>query len=261
MRALAKKKTQWKEDLFFAVKCALQKLSKYYSKVTPTSGILLITARILDPFWKLRSFRKWDKGMDINPEDETSYTKQYQEAFLKSVENESCAKHRYLPVTKPENTLNNNFSTFTMASRSIQSSYDPYDLCSDDDEFRMPNNVAETTPGRSDRAVRLLTATRLHFYSAPELLQNWGQINQNLNDYHSDSMEISSTFWLPDITDWWRQQEETHSKYADLSIVARDIFSITHHGVGVENSLSLGRDMIGGGSQKPNARPFGKTLY
>jgi hypothetical protein len=28
MRALAKKKTQWKEDLFFAVKCAGQKLSK-----------------------------------------------------------------------------------------------------------------------------------------------------------------------------------------------------------------------------------------
>jgi len=93
MRALAKKKTQWKEDLFFAVKCAWQKLSKYYSKVTPTSGILLIAACILDPFWMLRSFRKWDKGMDINPEDETSYTEQYQEVFLKSVENESCAKH------------------------------------------------------------------------------------------------------------------------------------------------------------------------
>jgi len=31
MRALAKKKTQWKEDLFFAVKCAWQKLSKYYT--------------------------------------------------------------------------------------------------------------------------------------------------------------------------------------------------------------------------------------
>jgi hypothetical protein len=29
MRALAKKKTQWKEDLYFAVKVACQKLSKY----------------------------------------------------------------------------------------------------------------------------------------------------------------------------------------------------------------------------------------
>jgi len=58
-------------------------------------------------------------------------------------------------------------------------------------------------------------------------------------------MEISSTFWIPDIPDWWRQQEETHSKYADLSNVARDIFSIIPHGVGVEASFSLGRDVIG----------------
>jgi hypothetical protein len=94
MRALAKKMTQWKEDLFFAVKCAQQKLSKYYTEVTPTTRMLLITAHILDLFRKLRSFRKWDKGMDINPEDETSYTAQYQEAFLKYVEKEYCAKHR-----------------------------------------------------------------------------------------------------------------------------------------------------------------------
>jgi hypothetical protein len=58
-------------------------------------------------------------------------------------------------------------------------------------------------------------------------------------------MEISSTFWIPDITDWWRQPEETHSKYANLSIVTRDIFSIIPHGVGVEASFSLGQDVIG----------------
>jgi hypothetical protein len=58
-------------------------------------------------------------------------------------------------------------------------------------------------------------------------------------------MEFSSTFWIPDITDWWRQQEETHPKDADLSNVARDIFSIMLHGVGVEASFSLGRDVIG----------------
>jgi hypothetical protein len=68
---LAKKKTQWKKDLFFAVKCAQQKLSKYYTEVTPTTGMLLITAHILDPFCKLRSLMNWDKGMDINPDDET----------------------------------------------------------------------------------------------------------------------------------------------------------------------------------------------
>jgi hypothetical protein len=52
MQALAKKKTQWKEDLIFAVKCAWQKLSKYYTKVSPTTGMLLILVHILDPFQK-----------------------------------------------------------------------------------------------------------------------------------------------------------------------------------------------------------------
>jgi len=101
------------------------------------------------------------------------------------------------------------------------------------------------TPGRSDRAALLLTAARLYLNSPPEALKNWGQINPNLNNYHSDPMEISSTFWIPDITDWWRQQDEMHSKYADLSNVARDIFSIILHSVGVEASFSLGRDVIG----------------
>jgi len=109
----------------------------------------------------------------------------------------------------------------------------------------MPNDVADTTPGRSDRAARLLTAARLYLNSPPEAPKNWGQINTNLNDYHSDPMEISSTFWILDRTDWWRQQEETHSKYADLSNVARDIFSIIPHGVGVEASFSLGPGVIG----------------
>jgi hypothetical protein len=31
---------------------------------------------------------KWDKGMDINSDDETSYTTQPQEDFMKYVENE-----------------------------------------------------------------------------------------------------------------------------------------------------------------------------
>jgi hypothetical protein len=127
---LAKKKTQWEEDFFFAVKCVRQKLSKYYTEVTPKTGMLLIAVHILDPFRKLRSFRKWDTGMDINPEDETSYITQFQEAIVKHVENEHCAKHRYLPVTKSDNTLNNNLSSFEMASRSGQSSYNLEDLSS-----------------------------------------------------------------------------------------------------------------------------------
>jgi ACT domain-containing protein len=61
MRALAKKMTQWMEDLVFAVKLARQTLYKYYVEVTPKMDMLVISAHILDPFRKLLSFRKWDK--------------------------------------------------------------------------------------------------------------------------------------------------------------------------------------------------------
>jgi len=83
MLALAEKKIQWKADLYIAAKVAIQTLSKYYAPVTPTTGLFLISAQILDHFQKLRSLRKWHKAMHINPEDETSHTTRYQDTFLK----------------------------------------------------------------------------------------------------------------------------------------------------------------------------------
>jgi hypothetical protein len=53
-------------------------------------------------------------------------------------------------------------------------------------------------------------------------------------------MEISSTFWLPEITNWWRQQEKMHSIYADFFDVTHNKFSIIPEIVGVEASFSLG---------------------
>jgi hypothetical protein len=76
MRALAKKNTKWKEDQYFALKFAWQKLSKYHSEVTATTGLHPISAHIRDPFQKLWSFRKCDNRMDIDPDDKTAYTTQ-----------------------------------------------------------------------------------------------------------------------------------------------------------------------------------------
>jgi len=53
MRALPKEKIQWKEDIFFAMKFPSQKLSKNYTEVTSTTGMLHILAHILHHFWKL----------------------------------------------------------------------------------------------------------------------------------------------------------------------------------------------------------------
>jgi hypothetical protein len=58
MRASAKKKTQWKDDLLFTVKLSRQMLSNYYAEVTPTTVLLLISAYILDPLQKMPSFGK-----------------------------------------------------------------------------------------------------------------------------------------------------------------------------------------------------------
>jgi hypothetical protein len=143
MQALAKKKTQWNEDLLLTVKLARQKLSKYYVEVTPTTGMHLISAQILNPFQKLRSIRKWGKGMHNNPEDETYYTAQYRKAYLKDLENKSCANHRRARVNKLESVPSCHFVHSRTGSGSYQSSFDTYDLPSDDEKYLTPNSLAE----------------------------------------------------------------------------------------------------------------------
>jgi len=150
-----------------------------------------------------------------------------------------------MSVVISENDPTNKLFLSAMAARSGQSWFHPYDLSSNDEECITPSNVAETTPGRSHCAAHLLTAASLNLDSPPAAQMNWWQIHPNLNDYDSDPTEISNTFSLPAITDWWGQQEEMHWKYPDLSNVACDIFSIIPHGVGVMASFSLGRDIIG----------------
>jgi len=217
IRAFAKKTTASKEDLFSAVKLDWRKLSSYYAEVTPTTCMLLISAHILDPFRNLRSCRKWDMGMDINPDDKTSYTTQHKQASLMCEETVYGAKLRRVSVNMHERVPSSTLIPSAMASGSCESSFDPYDLSINDEGYLTPNNVAETTPGQSDHAALLSTAAWLHLYSPPEAPKNRGQINPNINDYHSDQREISSTFWLQHLADWLCQQEETHTRYANLS--------------------------------------------
>ena len=231
--------------LFLPVKLARPKLCKYYAEVTASTGMLFISAGIINPFPKLRSFRKWEKGMDIHPEDETCYSTQYQEAFLEYVENEYCAEHRRVPVNEPESVPSSNLIPSATAPWSAQSSFDASDQSSDDEEYLKSNNVAKMTPRWSDRAARVLTAARLNLDRHPNAPKNCGQIIPNVNHCHSDPMESRSTFWLPDITNWWRYQEETHSKCPDLSNAAHDVFTIMPPGVGVEACFSLGCDVFG----------------
>jgi len=211
----------------------------------PTMGMFLVSAHRLDPFCKLRLFRMWDMGTDINPEDETSDPTQYKAAILKYVENEHCAEQWRVQVIKPESILSKNFFPSAMTSQSGQWFFDTYYSSSDDEEYLMCNNVAKMKPGWSDCAARLLRAARLYWNSQPEIPRIWGQVIPNLNEYHSNPMEIRSTLWVPDFTDCWRHREDMHWKYADPSSVAQNIFSIIPHDVGVEASFLLGQDVIG----------------
>jgi hypothetical protein len=78
-------------------------------------------------------------------------------------------------------------------------------LSSDDEEYLIPNNGTEMSPGQSNHAARWSIATRHYLNSLPEAPKNRGQINPNLNNYHSEPMEFSSKFGILDITNWWHQ--------------------------------------------------------
>jgi len=65
---------------------------------------------------------------------------------------------------------------------------------------------------------------------------------------------------IPDITDCWRQREETHSKYAELFNVSRDIFSTIPHAVRVKARFSLGRDDIGCSQSRTTAVTLRKEV-
>jgi len=77
-------------------------LVKYYTNVSPTARTLFSAVYRADCFRKLRLFGMWKKGMYIHPEDETSYTSQYQAECIQYVENEYCSKHRRVPVITPD---------------------------------------------------------------------------------------------------------------------------------------------------------------
>jgi hypothetical protein len=53
--------------------------------------------------------------MDINAEDETSYTTHFQDAFLMYVENEYYAKHQRVPVNTLQTIPNSNAIPSVMA--------------------------------------------------------------------------------------------------------------------------------------------------
>jgi len=245
MQAFGRKKPDRNEDSFFAVKSTRQKLLRSYAEVTPLMGILLISAHILDHFPKLKSYRMCDTGMDINPEHDTSYPAQKQEAFLKYVENENWAKHECVPVMDPECVPSSNLIPSAMASGYSQSFFDPYDLSSNDGEYWTRNNVGEMTPGWSDRAALLSLAARHYFNSPPKAPKNWRHVILIWNITTPTQWKVQAYCGhRTQPTGGANQRKHTHSTLISPN-VAPSIFSIIPDGVRVEAIISLCQDGIG----------------
>jgi len=86
----------------------------------------------------------------MNTMDKTSYCTQSEQVILKDVGNGYTANLSHGPVNRPESISSNNYVPCAMASASTQSSFNPWDLSSDDEEYLMTNNVTEATPGQSN---------------------------------------------------------------------------------------------------------------
>jgi hypothetical protein len=85
-----------------------------------------------------------------------------------------------MPANKLQSSLRSNPITSATAAGSYQLSFAPYDLSRDDEEYLIPNNVAEMTPGQIDHTAHVLTAARLYLNSLADAVKNWGQINPHL---------------------------------------------------------------------------------
>jgi hypothetical protein len=146
MRALIKKKSQSKENLFSRLKFAGRKMLSYRFEVTPVLVLLIIAADILVSFRKLQSFRKWDKAIDDNSEDHSSFMAHYNNIYLKYVEYEYCSKDPIIPNFTFETTTHNNPFTTSPLSGPAHTFYDPYDLSCNNAKYITPANIVESTP-------------------------------------------------------------------------------------------------------------------
>ena len=241
LKALSKKKIQWKRDIHRAVRCARTKLRKYYAKVTPETGLILILATMLDPFTKGQIFEGWDKEMGVGSGDQTSYSRQYSDAFLDYWEKQYVD----IDMAKIGKAKDVEQQLIPRTEKSIRRIY-LLDSSDEEDDCQIQETI-QCTPRTSSRKSHLMQQARQYLANVPVNIQSLQPEPLEVQDdlMSNDPEEITASFWYPDVGGWWLKQETSMGEYRDLAKMARDIFSVMPHGVGVESSFCLGRDVIG----------------
>jgi hypothetical protein len=222
--------------------------------------IVPISAHILDGVCKLRFIKSNNKGMHITQEDVTSYTPQYQEAFLMYVEIKHCTIHRYLTVIKPKCVPMNNRCTSAMFWTAGESSFATYGLPSDDEEYSMPNSVSYTMPRQSNHAVHQPTAKGLVWIHHLNKHRIGGKLIWIILITTPTLGCLARKFgYRISLTGGVSKRKCTHHR--EISPMwTHDILSIIPPGVGVEARFSLQRDVISWWRSKTTGKKLRNTV-
>jgi len=109
----------------------------------------------------------------MNTEDETFWTTHYQQVWQKYVENEYCAKYIRFSFIQCERILNNNLISSILHFHSHQTSLDPSDLSSDDEECSTSKRCLKRFPDEAVAQPVYWLCLNWH----PESPMNWGPVN------------------------------------------------------------------------------------
>ena len=174
------------------------KLQKYYSKVTPETGLILILATILDPFTKRQIFEAWDREMGMDPEDQASYSRQYYNAFLEyweqkyvNIEDENKQKEKQKGKEEDEDRSNK--------GKSIRRIY-LLDSSDEEDDCQITEKI-QTTPRTASRKSHLMQQARQYLANVPVNMQSAEVGSMEVGDdlVSNDPEEVTASFWYPDI--------------------------------------------------------------
>jgi len=135
-------------------------------------------------------------------------------------------------------------------------SYDPYDMSRDDEDYRMPENVAQMMPGQNDCAARLLTAAR-HYVEWPrDSTQNWGRWIR-MWMITTPPVQIFAAHFGFRTSPTGRINERKHTHSTPISLLWHWIYSLSYHTVSEWRPVfALGEMLSAWGSPKPLARPI-----